>query len=57
MLIIGIYKDDLKKAYQGKPYDCSVLEEEQKSSAVDCDLLLLRILLENYPLTGRGSAA
>ena len=57
MQIITIAKKELKQAYLGRPYDCRISEEAQEIDAADYDLLLLRIMLKNSPLTGLGSAA
>lgn len=57
MQIITIAKNELKQAYLGSPYDCRMREEAQEIDAANYDLLLLRIMLKNSPLTGLGSAA
>jgi hypothetical protein len=57
LLIISISKKELKKAYQGKPYQCQVREEKQEIDSADYDLALLQIMLKNRQLTGLGSAA
>ena len=57
MQIITIAKKELKQAYLGRPYDCRIREEAREIDAADYDLLLLRIMLKNSPLTGLGSAA
>ncbi len=57
MLIYTLYKQELKKAYLGKPYECSVREEAQEIDVRAYNLALLRIMLKNYPLTGLGAAA
>lgn len=57
MQIITIATKELKQAYLGRPYDCRIREEAQEIDAADYDLLLLRIMRKNSPLTGTEPAA
>ena len=57
MLIYTISKNDLRNAYLGNPYDCTVQEISQPIDPVDYDVVLLQIMLKNCKLTQIGSAA
>ena len=48
MIVYTISKDDLKKAYCGKPYNCDIKETAQPVEPVDYDQVLLQIMLDNY---------
>ena len=48
MIVYTISKDNLKKAYYCKPYNCDKKETVQPVEPVDYDQILLQTVLDNY---------